>query len=165
MKDLQKMLNLIGSCDDPDRLRTWHANARKAGHLELADAAFRRLIAILPEEKPGTVEHDFWQTIHAFEHILKEERGKTVRLSRTRQMVGRVGVLATLESWAKRTSDTDGFTMLMERNMPELTGEAIVLRHASQFDPEVVDAARDRLERAGVDVAGLLRAKGKPRSD
>ena len=158
MKDTQKMLNLIGACDDPDKLRSWHANARKAAHLDLADAAFRRLIAILQEEKPGTVEHDFWQTIHAFEHILKEERRKTVRLSRTRQMVGRVGVLATLESWAKRTSDTDGFTMLMERNMPELTGEAIVLRHASQFDPEIVAAARDRLEKAGVEVAALSSA-------
>jgi hypothetical protein len=73
-------------------------------------------------------------------------------------MVGRVGVLATLKSWAKRTSDTDGFTMLMERNMPELTGEAIVLRHASQFDPEVVAAARGRLEKEGVDAAALLKS-------
>jgi hypothetical protein len=46
----------------------------------------------------------------------------------------------------------------MERNMPELTGEAIVLRHASQFDPEIVAAARDRLEKAGVEVAALSSA-------
>ena len=46
----------------------------------LADLAFRRLIAILPQEQPGTIEHDFWQTIHAFEHALTEERGKTTRL-------------------------------------------------------------------------------------
>ncbi|UYN95207.1 MAG: hypothetical protein KIT25_24890 [Enhydrobacter sp.] len=161
MKDVQKMLGLIGTCDDPEKLRSWHANALKAAHPDLAAAAFRRLIAILPAETPGTLEHDFWQTVHAFEHILKEERGKTVRLSRTRQMVARVGVVATLMSWAKRTTDTDGFTMLMERNMPELTGEAIVLRHASQFDPEVVTAARDRLERAGVNVAALLKSSGE----
>jgi len=149
------MLSLIGTCDDPGKLRSWHVNARKAGRQDVADAAFRRLITILPEEKPGTVEHDFWQTVHAFEHILKEERGKTVRLSRTRQMVARVGVVAALESWAKRTADTDGFTMLMERGMPELTGEAIVLRHAERFEPDVVTAARDRLEKAGVDVGSL----------
>src|SRR4051812_18621237 len=76
MKDTNKMFALIGSCEDPSKLRSWQDNARKAGRLDLADAAFRRLIAILPEEAPGTVEHDFWQTVHAFEHILKEERGK-----------------------------------------------------------------------------------------
>jgi len=158
MKNVQRMLDLIGICDDPAKLRSWRDNARNAGQLDLADAAFRRLIAILPEENPGTVEHDFWQTVHAFEQLLKEERGKTVRLSRTRQMVARVGVVAALESWAKRTSDTDGFTMLMERNLPELTGEAIVLRHPANFDDDVKAAARDRLERAGVDVAALLKS-------
>jgi hypothetical protein len=45
--------------------------------------------------------------------------------------------------------------MLLERNMPELTGEAIVLRHARRFDTEVVAAARQRLEMAGVDMAML----------
>ena len=161
MKDAQKILDLIATCDDPEKLQTWRANARRAGRVDVADAAFRRRIAILPEERPGTVEHDFWQTVHAFEHILTEERGKTVRLSRTRQMVGRVGVVATLKSWAKRTSDTDGFTMLMERNMPKLTGEAIVLRHASQFEPEIVAAARNRLEKAGVNAAAVLESTSK----
>jgi NAD(P)-dependent dehydrogenase (short-subunit alcohol dehydrogenase family) len=45
--------------------------------------------------------------------------------------------------------------MLLERNMPELTGEAIVLRYARQFGAEVVAAARRRLEAAGTDVAAL----------
>ena len=66
MKDPHKMFALIGNCDDPGKLRSWQDNARKAGRLDLADAAFRRLIAILPDEAPGTVEHDFWQTVHAF---------------------------------------------------------------------------------------------------
>jgi hypothetical protein len=110
---------------------------------------------VLPKEKPGTVEHDFWQTIHAFEHVLSEERGRTTRLARTRQKVARVGEVRTLQDWAMSDKSTDGFTMLLERNMPELTGEAIVLRHARQFGAEVVAAARNRLEAAGIDVAAL----------
>ena len=47
---------------------------------------------------------------------------------------------------------TDGFDMLLEREMPELTGEAIVLRHSEQFDNEIQNAARERLVQAGVDI-------------
>ena len=45
--------------------------------------------------------------------------------------------------------------MLLERNMPELTGEAIVLRHAHQFGADVLAAANLRLVQAGVDTSSL----------
>ncbi len=151
----EKILTLIAACDEPDKLRTWIKNARDKSEPVIAEAAFRRLIAILPKEKPGTVEYDFWQTIYAFEQVLSDERSKTTRLARTRQKVARVGEVQTLKDWAVSEKSTDGFTMLLERNMPELTGEAIVLRHASHFDVSVVAAARNRLEQAGVDVAAL----------
>ena len=155
MSDPAKILGLIATCDDPEKLRSWITNARKAGDNRIADAAFRRLISVLPKEKPGTVEHDFWQTIYAFEHVLSEERGKTTRLARTRQKVTRVGEVQTLKDWALSSKSTDGFTMLLERNMPELTGEAIVLRHAKQFGADVLAAANQRLVQAGVDTSAL----------
>jgi len=155
MPDYSKMLALIAACDDPAKLRQWITNGRKEKQKEIEDAAFRRLIAILPMEKPGTVEHDFWRTIHAFEHVLTEERGKTTRLARTRQKVARVGEIETLKDWAISTRSTEGFDMLIERGMPELAGEAIVLRHAGRFEPVVVAAARTRLQEAGVDIGSL----------
>jgi hypothetical protein len=133
MTDHEKILGLIENCDDPARLKSWIANARSKGETGIADAAFRKLVSVLPKEKPGTVEHDFWRTIHAFEHVLSEERGKTTRLAWTRQKVARVGEIQTLKDWALSAKSTDGFGMLLERDMPELTGEAIVLRHAHQF--------------------------------
>lgn len=160
MPDHAKILSLIAANDDVEKLRTWIANAQKGKEKDIEEAAFRRLIEILPKEAPGTVEHDFWRTIHAFEHILSEERRKTTRLARTRQKVARVGEIETLRDWALGTKSTDGFTMLIERNMPELTGEAIVLRHADRFDAAVVSAATKRLEDAGVDVAGLPKRSG-----
>ena len=36
--------------------------------------------------------------------------------------------------------------------MPELTGEAIVLRHPERFEPETLAAARVRLEKSGADL-------------
>jgi hypothetical protein len=101
------------------------------------------------------VEHDFWRTINAFEFALTEQRGKTTRLSRTRQKVARLGVLQTLNDWAFVKGETTGFSMLLEMQMPELTGEAIVLRHQDQFTPEVIAAARQRLVDAGVDITTL----------
>jgi hypothetical protein len=112
-------------------------------------------VEILPEEAPGTVEHDFWQMIHAFEEILGQERGRTTRLSRTRQKVGRVGIRQVLVDFATDRRPTEGFDMLIERNLPEMTGEAVILRHPYQFDAAIVQAARTRLAAAGVDPDSL----------
>lgn len=111
MSDHSKTLAFIAQCDDVEKLRSLIKNARDRGVSVVADAAFRRLVSLVPSEQPGTVEHDFWQTIHAFEYVLTEERKRTTRLSRTRQKVGRVGVVQTLRDWALDDKETDGFKM------------------------------------------------------
>lgn len=155
MADHKKVLASIAVATDPAKLRTLRENAQRLGVPEVEEAAFRRLVEILPGETPGSIEHDFWKTIHAFEEILRDERGKTVRLSRTRQKIDRVGVMRTLIDFAVSKTPTDGFKMLIERGLPELTGEALVLKHASHFEPAVLDAAKSRLEGAGVDTSTL----------
>lgn len=147
---IARALLVIESSDDPDRLRQLMRNARDRDAPTVYDAAFRRLAAILPDEAPGTLEHDFWQTIHSFEQVLAEDRGKTVRLSRTRLKVAKVGVAQTLTDWAAGRDETDGFRMLIERGLTDLTGEAIVIRHAGAFAPEVVAAAQARLDAVAV---------------
>lgn len=156
MSDHAKILASIAGSTDADQLRRFRENAQRMGVTAVADAAFRRLIEVLPDQEPGSIEHDFWMTIHAFEEVLRDERGKTVRLSRTRQKIGRVGVKQTLIDFATSKAPTDGFNMLIERGLPELTGEALVLRHSESFDPEAQSAARQRLEDAGVDITKLL---------
>lgn len=155
MPDNPRVFAFIANCDDVSNLRTLIKNARARNETKVADAAFRRLIALVPSEQPGTVEHDFWQTIHAFEFTLTDERGRTTRLARTRQKVNRVGVIETLKEWALSEKRTDGFNMLLERGMPELLGEAIVLRHPENFDEHVLAAARARLTAAGVDLSNI----------
>lgn len=145
----EKIAAFIAKCEDADQLKTMIANARARGEDALALAAFRRLVLVSPAETPGTVEHDMWQTIFAFEHLLKEERGKTTLLARTRQKINRVGVVQTLTDWAEAKQETDGFRMLLERGLPELTGEAIILRHPQFFPRAAVEAARARLVATG----------------
>ena len=153
--DHSKIMAFIATCEDGAKLRQLIKNARAQKNAMVEGAAFRRLIALVPSAAPGSVEHDFWQTIHAFEEALTEERGRTTRLARTRQKVQRVGVVRTLMDWALSVKETEGFAMLLERKMPELTGEAIVLRHPAHFDDDVRAAARARLVRAKVDVGAL----------
>ena len=154
-KSEQIALGVISQTNDPDKLRRLRSNARELKSKVVEEAALRRLVDILPEEAPGTVEHDFWRTIHIFEELLTEERGRTTRLSRTRQKLTRVGVMKVLEDFAMSKQATDGFNMLMERDLPELTGEAVVLRHRNRFASEVIAAARDRLSGAGIDPDAL----------
>lgn len=142
---LDRHFAYIARCTDKGELRNMMLNARKPGEQSLEDAAFRRLIALVPEAEPGTLEHDFWTVIQAFELVLKEERGRTTLLARTRQKVKRDGIVATLSAWATG-KPTEGFEMLKARRMLELSGEAIILKHADKFPGEVAEAARARLD-------------------
>lgn len=149
MGDISKHLAFIARCEDPKQLENLMANAREQGEATLEATAFKRLASLVPDVAPGSLEHDFWQVIQAFELVLKQERGKTVRLARTRQKVKRDGILKTLSDWALGPP-TEGFEMLKARGMLDLSGEAIVVRHADLFPTEAVEAARKRLGGSGV---------------
>ena len=149
-------LNAISGLDDPARLRVFIANARREKSPAVERAAFARLCEVQPEANPGTVEHDVWKSIHALEEMLRDERGKTTLLSRTRQKISKDGEAKTASDLTLKRGASQGFDDLIDRGHPELTFEAVVLRHPKTFDSEVTNAARDRLEGAGVDIHNIL---------
>jgi hypothetical protein len=146
----QRDLDYIASCEDPAKLRQIAKNARKQGNLDVEKAASLRLYEVLPAEKPGTLEHDVWQSIHALEHSLSNERGKTTRLGRTRNSIAEFGERQTVARLLLKTKPSEGFGMLLERGMPERTFEAVALKHASEFSEKELDAAKARLLAAGL---------------
>lgn len=146
----RKALETIAGCHDPKQLRQIAANAGRLANEQVREAARRRLYAILPSEAPGTLEYEVWQSIHALEDTLTAERGKTTRLARTRQKIGRDKEEATVADLIMKRA-SDGFRMLVERNLPELTFEAVALRHPDRFDDAVLEAARARLAEIGYD--------------
>lgn len=148
-KIVQRSLAFIETCDDPVKLRQMAVNAASKGVREVERAARLRLYAVLPSEQPGTLEYDVWQSIHCLEDTLSLERGKTIRLSRTRQKIGRDGEHKTVADLILG-AQSEGFVMLVERNMPELTFEAVALKHTNRFEEPVIAAAKERLKRAGV---------------
>lgn len=146
-----RAMKTIEGCADPKSLRQIAANARKKGELTVARAADLRLYAILPSEAPGTFEHDVWQSIHALEGALTIEREKTTRLGRTRQKITRVGEFETIKDLILGAKPSEGFFMLIERQMGDLTFEAVALRHPDRFDDLVLNAATARLQSVGSD--------------
>ncbi|WP_027168259.1 hypothetical protein [Mesorhizobium sp. WSM3224] len=147
-----RAMKMIEGCVDPKSLRQIAANARRKGEQAVARAADLRLYEILPSEKPGSFEHDVWRSIHALEGTLTGERERTTRLGRTRPKIARVGELETIKNLILGAKPSEGFFMLIERQMAELTFEAVALRHPERFDDSVLDAAAARLRSVGIEV-------------
>ncbi len=152
----RRALTVIETLDDPAQLRGLIANAKRQKSVAVERAAFARLCLVQPEAIPGTVEHDVWQSIHALEQMKREEKGKTIRLTRTRQKIARDGEAKTAADLTLKSKPSDGFFDLIELGYPELTFEAVVLRHPDTFDAKVQNAARTRLEGAGIDLTQIV---------
>lgn len=151
MEDLQvaRALETVARCADPKLLRSIADNARKAGVDVVEQVALRKLYAVLPESEPGTLEFDVWQSVHALEGTLTTERGVTTRLGRTRQQIKRDGEQATVEKLINKGASA-GYKMLLDRDMADLTFEAVALRHPNRFSEATLLAARERLASSGV---------------
>jgi hypothetical protein len=145
---IARMLEFVASCEDPAKLRQIAANASGGRAPVLERAARLKLYAVLPAEQPGTVDHAVWQSIYALEDVLRQERGKTILLSRTRQKIARQGVIRCVADLVAGSA-SDGFRMLLERDMLDLSFEAVALRFPDAFDAAVLEAARIRLVAAG----------------
>jgi hypothetical protein len=153
MLDYSKLLDIIATCSDVEKLKNWISNAAREGAIGVEDAARRRLIEIsaasnIEGPNDGMVI-DFWKSITALEFALSDERGKTIRLSRTRQKIARVGVEKTLADLAMQSNPSEGYFLLRDRNLLDMSAEAVVLRFANRFEPDVVHAAQHRLDADG----------------
>jgi len=147
---------------DPSRLqdgkaaRAYLDNVKRLGRDDLYPAAFRRLCELsapppdgdAPEDDPLVT--DFWRAITALEEVLRDQHGKVVRASRTRQKVKRVGVRKTVEDLALSRAESDGFRILTAHGLGDLTAEYLVVKHAERFPAAAVAAARARLQAAAV---------------
>lgn len=149
MSKNQKFLDIIATCDDEKKLRNWISNANREEAEEVEDAARRRLIEVRAgkdiDDPNDPVVLDFWKSITALENELSEERGKTIRLARTRQKIARVGVEKTLADLTLQAKPSKGYHLLKARGMLDLSAEAVVQRYPGRFASEVLEAAQLRL--------------------
>ncbi|WP_336978559.1 hypothetical protein [Altererythrobacter fulvus] len=146
-KIAQAMLT-ISKITDPDKLHTIIRNANVAKETAVARAAQERLYEVAPAFAPGSFEHAVWKCIYALEDAKTEERGLTIRLGRTRQKIARDGEYQTVLDLVTGKKSS-GFDMMIERDMPQYTFEAVTLRHPELFDHETRKLASERLAEVG----------------
>jgi hypothetical protein len=95
---------------------------------------------------------DFYETLAAYEQLLTEKNGRNTAASRTRQKIDNKGVHQNLIEWTRGKVETNGFKLLVEKGLPEYTGEYLVVRYADRFPQDVVILARNRLTAHGITV-------------
>lgn len=141
---------------NPDQVRNLLNNAKRLGKDALVFECQIRIGELAGEKFEDAVEREFWTAIAFAEELLTVENGKATKLSRTRQKVQRVGFSRTVNDLAAAATVSDGFLTLVNGGRPDLTAEAIVLRHVAAFEPAVRDAARAKLDAAGVDIDSAI---------
>ncbi|MFN3352945.1 MAG: hypothetical protein ACK4Z5_04990 [Brevundimonas sp.] len=144
-----RTLARIPQIDDPAALRNLIANARGKSD-RIVRTALRRLVSLSTDRRPGTVEYDCWSMIHTIEELRRME-GRVWRMNRLRPKIAAEGEVRALAFCAE--AETDGFHEILAYGLPELTAEAIVLRHPSIFPGDLREVARQRLQNAGVVVS------------
>jgi hypothetical protein len=129
---------------DRDKLRNWMKNAKRLGRGDVYQIALRQLCKIEGRNIEDPLEAEFATVMRALEEALTAEAGKTKRLNRTRQKLGRVGLRQTLADLALKPTPSLGFIKLVEFNMGDMSAEALILKYRDQFEPHVVHAAARR---------------------
>jgi hypothetical protein len=135
---------------DKGKLRNWMANAKRLGRMDVYNDALRQLCRAEGRNIDDPLESEFAAVMRALEEALTEQSGRTKRLSRTRQKLARAGVRKTLADLALKLQPSMGFLKLVEFGMADMSAEALILKYASEFETEVVLAAKERLEKFGV---------------
>lgn len=142
----------ISKIKTPAEAENLMKNARRLGRDDIYQLAFARkceLEGAARDDPNDPLVRDFWITVSAYEQLLSDKNGRRTAAARTRQKVQRDGVLRTVESWAKKREPTMGFELLTNAGQWKLTGEYLILQHASRFSADDVRAAKKRLSDFG----------------
>lgn len=125
-------------------------NARKLDREDIYQAAFRRLGQIQGKDHSDPVIAQFWAAISAVEETLRQKHGKAVKANYTRRKAKNVGEIQCLIDWAFKSSETEGFKLLVDAGLGDQTGEYVVVMNYDRFPPDAVAAAKKRLIFHGV---------------
>ena len=134
----------IARMTDEGGLRNLMSNARRLEREDVYLFAFRRLCSLEGMNFDDPLEQDFYDVLNAYEELLTEKNGRTTKANRTRQKLKNKGVEQCLIDWALGPP-TDGFKLLMEKGLQELTAENLVAKYESRFPTAAVEAAKKRL--------------------
>ena len=137
----------------PEECRIVMQRARDRNLSDVYNAAFRRsceLSGAANDDPSDPLIADFYKTLAAYEQLLTEKNERNTAASRTRQKIANKGVYQSLIEWTLGKVETNGFKLLVEKGLPEYTGEYLVVRYSDRFPEDVVALARGRLDAHGI---------------
>ena len=140
----------VSEYTDPALLRGLMENAKRLGREDIWRDAFRQLCFLEGMNVSDPLHRGFYEMLTAYEELLTIKNGRTTKASRTRQKLKNKGVEQCLEDWAVGKTETEGFKLLVENDLVELTGEYLVLKFHDRFSEKAVESARKRLRDLGV---------------
>lgn len=143
----------VSKLKTPEECRIVMERAREKGLDDFYEKVFHRycdLVGRRHDDPSDPLIGDFYETLAAYEQLLTEKNGFTTIASRTRQKIANKGVYQSLVEWTRGKVETTGFKLLVEKGLPEYTGEYLVVRYADRFPADVVELARDRLDKHGI---------------
>ena len=117
----------------------------------LAREARRRAVELRAAAHGATkaAEAETLQAVYAYEAVLANQRGKTVRASRTWRMIERHGIIGAVERAVDRKDVTAGYKALIAMGMQDFAFEAVVCRHPEVFSPGTLKRSQERLKEWG----------------
>jgi hypothetical protein len=136
----------------PEECKVVMERALAQGNRDLYAAVFRRfckLSGATHDDPSDPLVRATFEAIAAYEQTLQEKHAKNVKATRTRQKIAKKGVYQSLLEWSELHGNRPGFRSLIEAGLPEFTFEAVVVRFADRFPPDVVASCRETLRNAG----------------
>lgn len=142
--DYSRILNIISSCRDVDKLTTFMINAQRKNVPEVRDAAIKQMDALLPIHKTGSFETAFWDMFATYRKVLLEHGRPIYRLSKARQMALDEGEVEALIHWVTHTEQVWAFDYLNTHGLSKKTAESLVLRFPKRFTSKLREEAKLR---------------------
>lgn len=138
----------ISKIKTPEGCEIFAKNALERNQPELAKEAKLRAIELraLKHNAKSAAENEALKAVYAYEEVLQTTKGKKIRATRTWQMIKRHGIIEAVERAVNRSTETQGYTLLVEMGLEDFAFEAVILRYPEVFSIEAVKKARNRLE-------------------
>jgi hypothetical protein len=93
----------------------------------------------------AAIDQALWTALHAYEYLKGQERGKTSRATYLRRKISQTEIVTAVSGSVLKGGKTSGLQALRDMGRLDASFEAVVVKYADSFAPEVVAAAKRTL--------------------
>ena len=91
------------------------------------------------------VDRALWTALHAYEYLRGQEKGRSARATYLRRKISQTDIVTAVSDSVLRAEKTLGLQALRDMGRLDASFEAVVVKYAESFAPEVVAAAKQTL--------------------